>query len=193
LLRAMIDPTIFILAVLSLLATPGPTNTLLATSGATVGIKRSLVMLAGELGGYLLSIAVLRIVLGPVIAAQPVVGIVLKVTVALYLVWIAVALWRRNSSLTGEGAVTLRSVFLTTLLNPKALVFAFGIIPVEHPMVWAYVLAFAITLPLVGLAWIAIGSIVGAASGERHAGTVRKVASVTLVGFAALMVGSAFG
>jgi threonine/homoserine/homoserine lactone efflux protein len=158
-----------------------------------VGIKRSLVLLVGELGGYLISVAVLRIVLGPVIAAQPFVGIVLKVTVAPYLAWIAVALWRRGSSLTGEGAVTLRSVFLTTLLNPKALVFAFGIIPMEHPMLWAYVLAFAMSLPLVGFAWIGIGSVIGAASDERHAGLVRKVASGTLVGFAALLMRSAFG
>lgn len=193
LLARMIDPVLFILAVLSLLATPGPTNTLLATAGATVGVKRSLVLLVGELGGYLISIAVLRILLGPVIAAQPVVGIVLKVAVALYLGWIAVTLWRRSSSLTGEGAVTFRAVFVTTLLNPKALVFAFGIIPAEHPALWAFILAFSVTIPLVGFAWILIGRAIGAASGERHAGLVRKVASVALVGFAALLVRSAFG
>jgi hypothetical protein len=52
---------------------------------------------------------------------------------------------------------------------------------------------FAVSVLVVGLGWILIGRAIGAASGERHAGTVRKVASVTLVGFAALMVGSAFG
>jgi len=189
----MIDPAVFILAVLSLLATPGPTNTLLATSGATVGVRWSLVMLVGELGGYLISIAILRIVLGPVIAAQPMVSIVLKVAVAAYLAWIAWKLWARSAALTGDGAVTLRAVFVTTLLNPKALVFAFGIIPAEHEMLWAYIVAFAVTVPLVGFAWIVVGSVIGAASGERHAGLVRKLASVALVGFAALLVRSAFG
>lgn len=189
----MIDPAVFILAVLSVLATPGPTNTLLATSGATAGVRRSLVMLVGELSGYLISIAILRIVLGPVIAAQPMVGIVLKVAVAAYLAWIAWKLWTRNAGLTSEGAVTLRAVFVTTLLNPKALVFAFGIIPAAHPMLWAYIVAFAITVPLIGFAWIVIGSLIGAASGQRHAGLVRKVASVALVGFAALLVRSTFG
>jgi threonine/homoserine/homoserine lactone efflux protein len=95
--------------------------------------------------------------------------------------------------LAGEGAASLRAVFLTTLLNPKALVFAFGIIPADHPMLWAYLLAFAVTIPLIGFAWIAIGSVVRAASGERHVGLVRKVASVALVGFAALLMRSAFG
>ena len=189
----MIEPTLFLLAVLSLLATPGPTNTLLATSGATVGVKRSLVLLVGELGGYLISLAVLRIVLGPVIAGVPVLGIALKVAVALYLGWIAYTLWTRSAALTGEAAVSVRAVFVTTLLNPKALIFAFTIIPLEHPMLWAYFAAFAVTVPVVGLAWIVIGSLIGAASGERHAGLVRKVASVALVGFAAVLVRSAFG
>ena len=189
----MTDPVLFILAVLSLLATPGPTNTLLATSGATVGVRRSLMLLVAELGGYLISIAVLRIVLGPVIAAQPVVGIVLKVAVAAYLAWIAVALWRRSEALTGEGAVSLRAVFVTTLLNPKALVFAFGIIPTDHPELAAYVATFALTVPVVGAGWILIGRAIGAVSGEKHAAVVRRVASVALVGFAALLVRSAFG
>lgn len=189
----MTDPVLFILAVLSLLATPGPTNTLLATSGATVGVKRSLAMLAGELGGYLIAIAVLRMVLGPVIAAQPLLGIALKVAVALYLGWIAFKLWTRNPALTDDGAVTLPAVFVTTLLNPKALVFAFGIIPAEHPALWAFIVAFAVTVPVIGLCWIVVGSLIGAASGERHAGLVRKVASVALVGFAALLVRSTFG
>ncbi|MES1149390.1 MAG: hypothetical protein ABUL53_09420, partial [Bradyrhizobium guangdongense] len=54
----------FILAAASLLAIPGPTNTLLATSGAGVGVARSLPLLAAELGGYLLSILLLPSVLG---------------------------------------------------------------------------------------------------------------------------------
>jgi threonine/homoserine/homoserine lactone efflux protein len=121
------------------------------------------------------------------------VGIALKAMVAVYLGWVAVRLWTRSAALTGEGAVTLRAVFVTTLINPKALVFAFGIIPAAHPALWAYVAAFAVTVPLVGLCWIGVGGLIGAASGERHAGLVRKVASVALVGFAALLVRSAFG
>jgi len=72
-------------------------------------------------------------------------------------------------------------------------VLAFGIIPAEHPMLWTYVLAFAMTLPLVGFAWIVIGSMIGAGSGKRHTGIARKSAPVTLVGFAVLLVRSAFG
>ena len=81
----MTDPILFILAVLTLLGTPGPTNTLLATSGATVGVKWSLMLLAGELSGYLIAILAIRIVLGPIIHAYPLVGIALKIAVVAYL------------------------------------------------------------------------------------------------------------
>ncbi|MFY8031875.1 MAG: hypothetical protein ACOVO5_08585 [Devosia sp.] len=47
----MTDPLLFLAAVLTLLGTPGPTNTLLATAGATAGVRRSLPRLLGVLGG----------------------------------------------------------------------------------------------------------------------------------------------
>ncbi len=189
----MIDPMLFLFATLSLLAAPGPTNVLLATAGAIAGVRSSLVLLAAASCGYLLAVAGIRLALGPVIETYPLVGIALKVAVAVYLGVVAVALWRRSSAMTGHGVVSARDVFVATLLNPKSLVFAFGIIPQASPALWAYVVVFAAAVPVVGLGWILIGRAIGAASGERHAGTVRKVASVTLVGFAALMVGSAFG
>jgi len=193
LLTRMTDPALFILAVLSLLGAPGPTNVLLATAGAMAGVRPSLKLLGAALGGYLIAVAALRLALGPVIEANPLVGITLKVAVALYLVWVAIALWRRSASLTGDEAVSMQAVFVATLLNPKSLVFAFGVIPSVHPALWAYVAAFAVTIPAVGLGWLLIGRAIGAASGERHAGLVRKVASVALVGFAVVLVRSAFG
>jgi len=66
------DRIAFAAAALSLLATPGPTNTLLATSGAKVGLRRSLPLLGAELGGYLLAILLLRALIGPLMAANPV-------------------------------------------------------------------------------------------------------------------------
>jgi threonine/homoserine/homoserine lactone efflux protein len=189
----MTDPILFILAVLSLLAAPGPTNVLLATTGATAGVRASIKLLGAALAGYLLAVAALRLALGPVIEANPGVGLALKVAVALYLVWVAIALWRRSAALTGDDAVTLQAMFVTTLLNPKSLVFAFGILPAAHASLWAFVAALAVAILVVGLGWVVIGRAIGAASGQQHSGIIRKFASVTLVGFAAWLVGSTFG
>ncbi len=187
----MTDPLLFLAAVLTLLGTPGPTNTLLATAGATAGVRRSLPLLLGELGGYLIAIGVVRLVLGPVIAAFPWVGAGLKIAVAIYLVWIAIALWRRGAAATVQARVTLQMVFVTTLLNPKAIIFALTVLPVSHPQLVWYVAAFALCVSAAGSAWIVLGRAIGAGAG-RHAGLLPRVAAVVLGGFAGVLVASAF-
>lgn len=190
----MTDPILFMLAVLTLLGTPGPTNTLLATSGATVGVQRSVRLLVAELAGYLIAVGTIRIVLGPVIHSYPLVGITLKAAVVLYLIWTAIKLWRHNAGLTqGQTSIGMQAVFVTTLLNPKALIFSLSIIPTDNPQLGWYVLGFALLVPLVGFAWILLGRAIGAAAGDRHAGVVRKVASVALVGFAGVIAASVLG
>jgi threonine/homoserine/homoserine lactone efflux protein len=190
----MTDPLLYILAVLTILGTPGPTNTLLATSGAMVGWRRSLPLLIGELGGYLIAIAVIRFVLGPVVAAYPSLAIALKLIVAGYLAWIAVRLWIKGARLTErDRPVTLSGVFVTTLLNPKALIFAISVIPTTSPQLAWYIAGFAVMVLGAGFSWILVGTLVGTTAGERHAGLVPRVASVALAGFAGLLVASAFG
>lgn len=190
----MTDPILFMLAALTLLGTPGPTNTLLATSGATVGVQRSVRLLVAELAGYLIAVGTIRIVLGPVIHGYPLVGIALKAAVVLYLIWTAIKLWRHNAGLTqGQTSIGMQAVFVTTLLNPKALIFSLSIIPTDNPQLGWYVLGFALLVPLVGFAWILLGRAIGAAAGDRHAGVVRKVASVALVGFAGVIAASVLG
>jgi len=70
----MSEAATFFLGAVAVLATPGPTNTLLATSGAISGFRRSLPLLGGELGGYLLAIVVLLSFIGPIVAAMPAFG-----------------------------------------------------------------------------------------------------------------------
>jgi threonine/homoserine/homoserine lactone efflux protein len=187
----MTDPLLFMLAVLTILGTPGPTNTLLATGGAVSGVLRSLPLLLGELTGYLIAIAVIRMVLGPVIAAYPLIGSALKVAVALYLSWIAVRLWLRGSDLTTPARVTLPMVFVTTLLNPKAIIFALSVLPAAHPQLGWYVVAFSVSVVAAGFSWILVGRAIGATAGK-HARIVPRIASLALGGFAGLILVTAF-
>jgi len=189
----MTNPWFFILAVLTVLATPGPTNTLLASGAAISGVRASLPLLLAELGGYLITVDLVGFLLRPVIAANPAIAIGLKIVVALYLAYMAVRLWRRTNDATmARTAVTWRSVFVATLLNPKGLIFALVIVPFGSPDVFFYLLAFAAAVIAVGFLWLVTGNLLGAMAGEKRR-LVPRIASVALVGFAGLIAASAFG
>lgn len=188
----MHDPIAFSLTVLVILGTPGPTNTLLATSGALVGMRRSLPLIGAEVAGYLIAIGCLHALLGPVLAASPAITTLLRVAIGAYLLYAAFELWTRRDVLQGASAgVPASRVFITTLLNPKALVFAFGVIPFAAANVAPYVLAFAVFVAVAGLSWIAVGRVVGRAmvSGETSR-AIPRVSALVLTCFAGLIVAS---
>lgn len=187
----MTDPIVFFLAVATILATPGPTNTLMATSGATAGMARSWPLLIAEIGGYLIAILVIRAVLAPIVHTYPAIGIALKIAVALYLVWLSIKLWRQPLAVDADTrAISFTNVFVTTLLNPKALIFALTVFPQESPALAWYFAGFAVTVVAAGGGWIAFGQVLKGAAGSR-AGYIPKVAAVALVGFAGLLLRSA--
>lgn len=181
----------FFAATYFLLAVPGPTNTLLATSGAGIGVARSLHLLAAELCGYLLSIVLLRTALGPIVSDIPLAAVVLRVAVTIYILCLAVMLWRVNTRELRDGAaVTFGQVLLTTLLNPKALVFAFLLLPLQigplELLPWLGVIALQILTA--GAAWLALGATLG--RGARRLGhpeIVTRIGAVTLVAVTGLI------
>ena len=189
----MTNPLLFLLAVLTVLATPGPTNTLLASAAALKGVRGALPLLLAELLGYLVTVDLVGFLLRPLLVANPAIGVALKVAVALYLVVVAVRLWRDTATEAGARvAVGWTSVFVATLLNPKGLIFALAIIPFGHPEVPFYLVAFGLSVLAVGFLWLVAGHLIGAAAGARRY-LVPRIASVALVGFAGLIAASALG
>ncbi|HEY8614522.1 MAG TPA: LysE family transporter [Roseomonas sp.] len=177
----MQDPVLFALAVLLILGTPGPTNTLLATAGGTVGFRRALPLVPAEAGGYLIAILTIGLALGPVLASAPWVAAGLRLAVGAYLAWLAVRLWQTGAVDLSVAPVTPRQVFVTTLLNPKALVFALGVIPFGAGPWWPYLAGFLGLLTGVALGWIALGAALG-----RAAGTIGRARLVPRIGAAAV-------
>ncbi len=177
----------FILVSLSLLATPGPTNTLLAASGAVSGLRRSLPLLFGELAGYLTAITLLLAIVGPVVSAVPTFGIGLRIAVCVYLVHLALMFWRRSAApIKTERPVTLLRVFVTTLLNPKAVIFAFTLLPFSAAADLADMLPWLAALSLlivtVGASWIALGAAMHrSAPSEIGQARIYKLASAALM------------
>ncbi|WP_043340278.1 LysE family translocator [Belnapia moabensis] len=186
----MKDPLLFALAVLAVLATPGPTNTLLATSGAMVGLRRSLPLVPAEAAGYGIAILTLGLVLGPVMAGQPLLAAALRAAVGAYLLMLAWRLWRRGAgAVVGAGLVRPRQLFLTTLLNPKAIVFALGIVPFGKAPVLPYMLGFLALLVTVAVGWIGLGAVLGRAAARRGiAGVVPRLGATAVAGFGVLLL-----
>ena len=186
----MEDPLLFVLAVLAILGTPGPTNTLLATSGAAAGARASLALVPAEAAGYLIAILTLGLALGPAVAASPLLATGLRLAVGSYLLLLAVRLWRSGGAALVEGrVVTPRQVFTTTLLNPKALAFALGVVPFGAPRPHLYLLGFLGMLVAVAVCWIAAGVALGrAAAGAGRAGVVPRVGAAAVAAFALVLV-----
>ena len=181
----MADPIVFLAAVFALLVVPGPTNTLLAASGATVGVRRSLRLVPAELSAYALSIGVLLAALGPLMVRHPMAAVAVQLCIALYLLTAAVRFWACGAY--GEqGAVSVRRVFVTTLINPKGLIFALTIFPPEAPA--ASFALFALICVPVTCGWIALGDRAGRLGGRfATPGRVYRITAAAHVLFAGLV------
>jgi threonine/homoserine/homoserine lactone efflux protein len=187
----MTDPILFLLAATALLAAPGPTNTLLATAGAERGLRASLSLVGAALAAYLIAVAVYRFALGHVLSAYPLIGAGLKVAVALYVVWLAIRLWR-SSTAVDRRPVGIQEVFVATLLNPKAFIAALTILP-SGTGTLPHLPAFAAIVVAAATGWVLLGSAIAASAGERNGHLIPRVASVALVGFAGVIAASVLG
>jgi len=189
------DQVLFVLAVLTVLAAPGPTNTLFAASGASAGMPRSLRLALAGIGGYLVSISVLVIVIGPAIALHPLALPAIKLSASLWLFYCAVRLWRE--SVTGfpvtPTQILARQVFLTTLVNPKALIFAFAIFPqapIRRLIPW--LAEFSLLVFFVAFGWIGVGMLVARSAGPLATPQrINRTAALGLAAFATIFASSA--
>ena len=175
----------FVLATFSLLAIPGPTNTLLATSAAGIGLSRSLHLLAAELSGYLMAIVLLRLVLGPLVIGIPIAGVILRAAITVYVLYLARLLWRYHSrELRVSMPVTFGAVLFTTLLNPKAAIFAFLLLPpqVGFLALMPWLVTMAVEVLIVGAAWLALGATIGRGlRGLGHPELMYRIFAIVLV------------
>ncbi|MCX7644574.1 MAG: hypothetical protein N2Z62_04665 [Rhodobacteraceae bacterium] len=182
----------FVTAVLALLAAPGPTNTLMCLAGAAGGPGRVLRLLPAELLGYLSAILPIGWVGAHLLAQAPVAAAVLKVVAAAWVMTLAIRLWTPPAAAAGGGAVGFGSVFVTTLLNPKALVFGLVLLPPPGDPAFAARLGlFCLMVAGVALAWGTAGSL--ARIGGNLAGRMRAIHRIASVWLSAVAVGLVAG
>ncbi len=96
----------FTLAVLLLLLTPGPTNTLLAVAGASRGLKASLPLVFAELSGYLATVSLLVFVAAPWLVGQPIAALAVKLASTVWVLLLAARLWTNPRPPPGRARST---------------------------------------------------------------------------------------
>ncbi|WP_245003965.1 hypothetical protein [Bradyrhizobium liaoningense] len=115
----------------------------------------------------------------------------LRVAVSVYILGLAVMLWRVNVRELRRGAVvTFRQVLLATLLNPKAMVFAFLLLPLQAGAseLLPRLGVIALLIVMAGTAWVMLGATLG--RGARRLGRpelISRTGAVTLVAVTGLI------
>lgn len=181
---------LFIGLVITILLTPGPTNTLLASSGIQVGVRKSLRLIPAEAIGYLIAITLWGMIIGSVSAKFPMLPTLLKLLSAFYIIFLAIKLWKTADIEASFNLPTIRAreLFCATLLNPKALLFASAIFPgtawltLNNYLV--HIVMFLLLIVPIALFWTFIGSIL-ASNKVRwlNQSNLQKTASIILISF----------
>ncbi len=181
------------LALLVLLLTPGPTNTLMLMAGAERGWWRAVPLIAVEAAAYLAVIVPLAL-LAQVLAAQiGVVRPVVAVLAGLWVLYLAWAMWRTAPAPGAEVTVTAWRLAATTLLNPKGLIMGLVLLPAAGATGVAFG-ALVLCIVVVAGIWVALGcSLPGSGRSAALPTFWRRAAAVWLAGLSALIVAGGIG
>lgn len=177
----------FIATSILVLVTPGPTNTLLAACGATMGLRRAAILPLAEALGYIIAISFFVAFAGMMRHNHFALAAV-RLAAAGWLIYSAWRLWRMPfESDPAVKETAFRRVLLTTIVNPKAMLVGTILIPAGTGMAApAWIAAYAGLSIVAGVGWVALGSLLPSGI-RRHA---YKLASVVLGGFSLVAIAS---
>ena len=188
----------FISLVMTILLTPGPTNTLLASSGIESGMQKSLKLIPAEVTGYFISISAWGLLIESVSASFAFIPPLLKLISASYIVFLACKLWKTSThNDINQTFIRPSALFVATLLNPKALLFASAVFPASS---WSnlnvYLIHMATFLGLItpiAVFWIFLGSIlVSNRISWLNQKNLKRAAAMILISFSIPLSYSAF-
>lgn len=185
------------LLIATTLTLPGPTNALLAVAGARTGTRLSLPLITAPLAGYALALAALMSLVTPLLAVLPQLAVAVRFAAAAVLIHAALRLWRLAGqtaipSTAGTMSASWREVFLTTLMNPKAIVLYVAIAPQGTGIDWTAALLTPVLIVAASLIWLMLGGQLAALRpGLKTHGLIERGGAIVLAIFAALMSTSA--
>ncbi|ENU92587.1 hypothetical protein F971_01570 [Acinetobacter vivianii] len=181
----------FIGLVITILLTPGPTNTLLASSGIQVGLRKSLLLIPAEAVGYIIAITAWGMLIGKVSATLPLLPTFLKLLSAAYIIFLAIKLWRTANQdvVLNQPTIRPKELLCATLLNPKALLFASAIFPAaawkSQDIYMAHMSTFVGLILPIALFWISVGAMLATNKVNwLSQAKLQRTACIVLVSFA---------
>lgn len=185
----MIESWLFVLAMIAVLLTPGPTNALLASSAHQQGTAKTSLFIPAEFFGYFYAINLWALLIHLTAPVWPNLIHILHFCSMIYVFWLAFHLWKaadlqkHNQKYTG---IRPRQLFFSTLKNPKALLFAAGILPLEtwnNPASFLAVFAvFSLVLLPSAVFWMCFGrAILSGRVRQIKAGLLYKGSAMMLV------------
>lgn len=127
-------PTFFVVSI-----TPGMCMTLSLSLGITIGVRRAMWMMAGELVGVALVATAAAVGVATFMLRYPTAFMVFKYVGGLYLGWLGIQLWRSRGKLamseldeTPRASTRLQLAaqgFVTAIANPKGWAFFIALLP----------------------------------------------------------------
>jgi threonine/homoserine/homoserine lactone efflux protein len=144
---------LFVLAVIALVATPGPNVLYLVSRTLAQGRAAGFVSLAGTSTGFLLHALAAAFGLSALLAAVPVAYDTIRIAGAIYLAWLAWTTWRSPDVVAAPGTIAavstaklFRDGLVTSILNPKVAMFQLALFPQFVDPVHGSVLAQSLVL-----------------------------------------------
>jgi len=181
-------------AVLVLLLTPGPTNSLMLLAGAERGWPGAARLIPAELAGYLLTVLPLSLMGTTVLADHHALRTAVTLAAAVWVALLAFRLWRAPGTGGAGMAVDARALFVTTALNPKALIFGLVLLPSPDRLA-ANLAIFAALVVLVALFWAGVGAVLraGGSGQPRAIFVLRRLASLWLAAISVALIAKGVG
>jgi len=129
--------TAYVLTVLALMSTPGPSHLLMLSNSAANGFRRSLATAAGDLTANILQMLAAGLGLSALLMAAPKAFVAIKIVGVIYLVWLGFKMIRKSLGPRDIGKLAPRTNlktlwlqgFITSATNPKAVVFFAALFP----------------------------------------------------------------
>jgi threonine/homoserine/homoserine lactone efflux protein len=181
------------LALMVLLLTPGPTNTLMLMAGAERGWVGSLRLIPVEVAAYLAVIVPLALLAQGLSEQMEVLRPVVAVLAGLWVLYLAFRMWRTEPVAGQEATVTPGRLALTTFLNPKGLIMGLVLLPAAGATGAAFAVL-VVAIVVVAAFWAGLGGAMpGAGAGAAVPAQWRRVAAVWLAGLSVMIVAGGIG